>query len=126
MQSTMELGKAPFASIQSARSGSVSRASPRHHLPQDRAIAAQVVARQARERPMPRRPAKAQRRDHRAEGGAGAVGIGGVVDHVGMGGIEAALRVEVIAALGHGQGDDADRGIGHGGDEGALSAAMGR
>ena len=97
----------------------------RHHLPQDRAIAPQVVARKARERPLPRRPPEPQRRDHRAKSGAGAARMGHVMGDVGMGCIEAPGGIDEIAALGHGQGHDADRGIGHGGDEGGVALCDG-
>ncbi len=91
-------------------------------LAQDRAVALQVVAALAGERAGARVAPLLQRRDHRAEGGAGRLGVGGVVDDVGVVGVEAlGGRVDVIAAFGDGQRDDADGRIGHLRDQRAVA-----
>ena len=113
MQSTIELGNAQLPRDPAREIGVRQLGEPRHDPAQDAAVALQVVAAQAGERPPPLRPPDGQGRDHRAEGRAGRPGTGRVVADVGMLGVEAAARVEVVAALGHGERDDAGRGIGH-------------
>jgi hypothetical protein len=61
-------------------------------LPQDGAVAAEVVAGQAGEGPVPGLAPEAQRRDHGAEGGAGRIGVRRVMDDVGVRGVEPAGR----------------------------------
>ena len=110
------VGKAAVARRSSRPApGSDSRASDDDRLAQDRAVALQVVAALAGERAR----ARASRRRLSAATMApkavrGVVGIGGIVADVGMRRVEAAGgRVEVVAAFGHRQRDDADRRIGH-------------
>ena len=55
-----------------------------------------------------------QGRDHCAKGRARGIGIGGVVENVGVVCVKSlGHRIDVIAAFGHRQRHDADRGIGH-------------
>ena len=95
----------------------------RHHAPaQHRTVALQVVAAQSREGGDAPIASRSQRRHHRAERGARAIRVGGVVPDVGMRRVEVLrCRMEVVAALGHRQGDDADCGIAHPSDEGGVS-----
>ena len=93
-----------------------------HGLAQHRAVALEVVAALPGERPdAPVAPAP-ERRHHRAERGAGAVRVGGVVPDIGMRRVEALGRgLDVVPALRHRQRDDTDRGIGHRTNEGGIS-----
>ena len=82
----------------------------------------QVITAQPGERPLPRITAQPQGRDHGPKGGARSVRVRRVMDDIGMGRVEPlAHRVDVIAALGNGQPDDANGRIGHGADQGTVA-----
>jgi len=91
-----------------AQVGEAGERGPRHV-----AVADQVVAGDDRERRDAPRPPQVQGLDDEAEGGARRAVAGGVLEHRGVGGREAAGRVvDLIAALGDGQRDDPRGGVG--------------
>ena len=119
MRSTMVLGKAPSAAIQSARAGSTRRPSssttPRAIAPLSGRLSQVSTVKGAA--PAARRRSRARTRKPGAE--RGACRVREVVDDVGMGAVQAAGgRVVAVALLGDGQGDDADVRVGHAGDDG--------
>ena len=109
MRSTMELGKATFARIHPASSGSESSASPATAFsvtwPLPGMLSHDITVKGATSG----RAAALEARRDQAERRLRRVRVLRVVDDVGMGRIEALRRRRnVIAALGHGQRDDAD------------------
>ena len=101
----------------------VRQAGQRHHgLAQHLAVAQQVVAALAGKGADAPLAPQLECGHHRPESGAGTVGIFGIVLDVRVVFIETlGCRVDVVASLGHGQGDDADRPIGHLLDQGAVA-----
>ena len=95
----------------------------RHHrLAHDRPVALQVVAALQRHRSGTGIPTQPERRDDGAKGGARLIRVGGVVADVGVVGIKAlACGVDEIPPLGHRHGNDADCGVGHLRDQGAIA-----
>ena len=82
------------------------------------AIAAQVVAALDRERTVARIAPQLERGNDRAENRLGLIGLRAVMLDIGVGQIKpAGFGVDEIAALGHGQRHDADRGICHRGNQ---------
>ena len=68
------------------------------------------------------RAAQTQGGDHGAEGGARALRRLRIMVYIGMCDVEAARHgIDIVPSLRHGEGDDADRGIGHRGDERAIA-----
>ena len=91
-------------------------------LAKDVTVALEVVAGLACERTLVCRATQTQRLDHRAEGGEGRAGVFRIVPDIGVVGVEAlGGGIDVVSAFGHGQGDDADIGLGHAADEGTVS-----
>ena len=91
---------------------------PKNSIPRDMAVSAKVVTALYGERACTCVTAQAQCGDDRPKGGAGLVPVNRVVDDVRMCRIErAGCGIHIIAALSHGQGHDADRRVGHLGDE---------
>ena len=92
---------------------------------QDMAVRGKVVAAQRGEGAQARIAPRLQAGDEDANGRAWSVGIGEIVDDVGMIGLEAAgRRIVAVALLGDGERDDAGLGRGQLGDEGG--GALGR
>ncbi|OIQ70133.1 hypothetical protein GALL_482580 [mine drainage metagenome] len=92
-----------------------------HRIAGDVAVAGKVVAGHHGEGLNACRAARLEGSEDGAKGGGGFCWIFPVCDDVGVRWVEGALRrVDIIAALGHGQRDDADRRVGHGGDEGGV------
>ena len=85
-----------------------------HGPPQHRAVALQVVAALAGERSDAPIAPKPERRQHCAERGARAIRVAGIVPDVRMLRVQTLRHgVDVVTALGDGQRDDPDCGIGH-------------
>ena len=101
----------------------IGHARERHdRLAQDIAVALQVVAAEPGERPLPRIAAQPQGSDYGPKGRARGLGMGRVMDNIGVGSVEPlAHRIDVIAAFGHRQPDDADDRVGHDADQRAVA-----
>ena len=111
MRSTMPFGKATLAATQSAKAGSDSRARPTTAALRHMAIAGQVVARHHGKGQHARRPGAAARRQGWRQRRCRGVGVRGICHDLGVAGIKApGGGIDEIAALGHGQRNDADCG----------------
>ena len=109
MRSTMQLGNATSASIQAASSGIARPREIQDAARDHRAIVLEIVAGEHGERAGAGSPPARQSLGDEAEHGARCAGMGEIVTDVRRVEPEPAGRlVEIVAALGDGQRDDAD------------------
>ncbi len=119
MRSTMVEGKRPSASIQSARAGSRRRARSRVTARTTRPFSGRLSQQRTVKGGHAGRVAAGEGGDEKARRRARGVGVGEVVDDVGMVGVEpAGGGLVAVALFGDGEGDDADGRVGHGGEDG--------